>query len=64
MQDIPNSVLYAAKDTYGNYIQALVPFGEEPSSVFELIEDFDGNEPIEQISVVYSSTMRSFLKIK
>ena len=64
MKDIPNATLYSAKDIHGNYIQALVPFGTKPFSVFELIEDFDGNEPIEKISVVYSSTMRSFLKIK
>ena len=62
MKNIPNATLYSAKDVYGNYIQALVPFGTEPFSVFELIEDFDGNEPIEEISVVYSSTIRSFLK--
>ena len=64
MKDIPNATLYSAKDVYGNYIQALVPFGTEPFSVFELIEDFDGSSEIERVSDVYSSTMRSFLKIK
>ena len=62
--NIPNATLYAAKDTFGNYIQALVPFGTEPLEAFELIEDFDGSSEIERVSDVYSSTMRSFLKIK
>lgn len=62
MKNIPNAVLYCAKDVHGNYLQALVPFGVKPEDVFELIEDFDASVPVEKISVVYSATLRSFLK--
>ena len=59
--NIPNSTLYRAKDIFGNEIQALVPFGTEPLAAFELFDDFDGNEPIERVADVYSSTLQAFL---
>ena len=61
MKNIPNSTVYSAKDVYGNYIQALVPFGTEPLEAFELFEDFDSLSKIERIADVYSSTLQAFL---
>ena len=61
MKNTPNATLYRASDTFGNELQALVPFGTEPLEAFELFEDFDSLSKIERIADVYSSTLQAFL---
>lgn len=61
---VPNCVLYYGQDTYGNLVQWLVPFGEDPLSVaIKNIEHFDSKWPIESGLVVYAGTIRNALGI-
>jgi len=55
---VPNCTLYTGQDSYGNAIQALVPFGADPDDVFATIEDWDGDRP-EAGPVVFASTIRA-----
>jgi len=53
---VPNSTLFFGQDTYGNHMQALVPFGIEAESVFKSIGDWDGVKP-RWIADIYASTV-------
>jgi len=57
---IPNCTLYTGQDSYGNAIQALVPFGADPDDVFATIKDWDGDGP-EAGPVVFASTIRAVI---
>lgn len=56
----PNCQLYTGQDRYGNYVQALVPFGKDPDAVFGEIEDWDGAQPVKG-PVVFASTIRAVI---
>lgn len=59
---VPNCTLYTGQDSYGNAIQALVPFGADPDDVFGDIEDWDGAQPVKG-PVVFASTIRAVIGV-
>jgi len=57
---VPNSILYYGLDNFGNHMQALVPFGVDPESVFQSIGDWNGVKP-RWIADIYASTIADLI---